>query len=388
MRRSSISSSDKRPLPGGFPWALTATIGVLAAVELGIRSADPEDVIPYDLGATQYESVVCHVDAFAPADVCFVGASRTREGIVIPEVQRACDKALAQPITVANYATAGQRAGRGNAVVTYLIKKGHPRLIVCGASPRILHGWTLGVEEIALFWDIGDWWQRFLAAPDRHISLLPIVIRNEVSKHYLTLKYRRKASVLVRDANRAIAWSDRVSFSVKDVLRGAPSPCPIRGDLTRWQRFQPDRSLLTDPVPEKRVRRFVDRLLINGEYPMPQRNVDLLADTIRLCRENGAEVIFFELPLSDILQEHLPPNLAEKSRAKIQRLCDAHGVRFFTLERLGLTFAEADFVEQSHLNYHGGLRLTRALLERAIIPCLQRLETQIPNGHMGGNGNR
>lgn len=56
-------------MPGDFPWALTATIGVLAVVELGIRSADPAHVIPYDLGATQYESVVCHVDAFGPADV-------------------------------------------------------------------------------------------------------------------------------------------------------------------------------------------------------------------------------------------------------------------------------------------------------------------------------
>ena len=361
---------------------------MLAVVELGIRSADPVHVIPYDLGATQYESVVCHVDAFGPADVCFVGASRTREGIVIPEVQRACDKALTQAVTVANYATAGQRAGRGNAVVKYLIKKGHPRLIACGVSPRILHGWALGVEEIALFWDIGDWWQRFLAAPARHIKLLPIVIRNEVSKHYLTLKYRRKASVLVRDANRAVAWSDRVSFSTGDVLRGAPSPCPIRGDLTRWQRFQPDRSLLTDPVPEKRVRRFVDRLLKDGEYPMPEGNVDLLADTIRLCRENEVEIIFFELPLSDILQEHLPPNLVERCRGKVQRLCDAHGVRFFTLERLGLTFTDADFMEQVHLDYHGALRLTRALLEHAIIPCLQRLEARTSHGEAGGNKNR
>ena len=100
------------------------------------------------------------------------------------------------------------------------------------------------------------------------------------------------------------------------------------------------------------------------------------------------EIIFFELPLTDILQEHLPPNLVEKSRAKIQRLCDAHGVRFFTLERLGLTFTDADFRQQSHLNYHAGLRLTRALLDRAIIPCLKRLETQTPNGHVGGDGNR
>ena len=146
--------------------------------------------------------------------------------------------------------------------------------------------------------------------------------------------------------------------------------------------------MLTEPVSEKRVHRFVDRLLTNGEYPMHQMNVDLLADTIGLCRENDVEIIFFELLLSDILQEHLLPNLVEISRDRVQRLCDAHCVRFFTLERLGLTFTDADFREQSQLNYHGGLRLTRALLDRAIIPCLQRLETQTSDPDVGGNGNR
>lgn len=179
-----------------------------------------------------------------------------------------------------------------------------------------------------------------------------------------------------------------MSFPAEDVLRGAPSPCPTRGDLTRWQRFQLDRSLPIDPVPEKRVRRFIDRLLTDGEYPISQKNVDLLAATVRLCRENGVQVIFFELPVSGILQEHPPPNLAKRSRAEIQGLYDSHGVWFFTLKRPGLTFTDADFREQSHLDYHGALPITRALLERAIIPCLQRLEAQTSGKGVGGNGNR
>lgn len=378
-RPSSTSSSEHCPLPGGVPWACIAAVGALIAVEVAVRLTDASLVIPYSVPPFALEpechAVVDHVDAFGPADICFVGSSRVHQGIVVPEVQQACDEVLSRRVTVANYAISGARAKHGNAIVTYLLKKGRPELILYGVSPRILLGSATRPDaHTALFWSLTDWWSHYRAAPRETVRLLPVVIRHEASKHYLTLRYRRLASTFVNGIIRAMAVAEDKPFLMEDALRRARSSCPMRGEPTQDHELNPDRSLVNHPVPEERLRAFLDRTLQDGQYPMPQAQVDLMDTTIRLCHEHGIRIVLFELPVSDTLFEAFPPHVPGEFRAKIQRVCDANVVPFFTLEKLNLTFTDSDFLEHSHLNYHGALRVTRALIDRVILPAFKANE--------------
>ncbi len=144
----------------------------------------------------------------------------------------------------------------------------------------------------------------------------------------------------------------------------------MRGELTRWQQYYSDRSLVNCPVSSVRVRAYINRLLRDGRYPLSKRAVEHLDSTIKLCREKGVEILFFELPISTILRDHLPPGVVDRAREMIRQVCDANAVHFHTIEGLGLSFTDADFAEQSHLNYKGALKLTRSLAQTAVIPVL------------------
>jgi hypothetical protein len=108
-----------------------------------------------------------------------------------------------------------------------------------------------------------------------------------------------------------------------------------------------------------------------GWFPMPQEQVDFIEDTVRSCRAHGVEIVLFELPISDLLHRRLPPGTHAEFLEKIQRICEADDVPFYTLKRLGLTFPDEEFLEHSHVNYHGALRITKALLDQVIIPRLE-----------------
>jgi hypothetical protein len=349
---------------------------VLLVAEVAVRFADPALVIPYSVPPFALEpecqAVIDHVDAFGPADVCFVGSSRVHQGIVVPEAQETCDGELTESLFVANYAVAGARARHVHAIVSYLLKNGEPRLILYGVSSRIMLGNRVKPDRrVALFWDLDDWWQHHQTSPDGCLGLLPVVIRNAVSKHFLTLRYRRTVPSAIGGIICVMGSTGQLWPSRADLLRGIRSPCPMRGETTYDHLYSRDKSLVTHPVPEDRAQAFLERTLVDGGYPMPQEHVESIAQTIRLCREAGVPIVLFELPIADYLHEHIPPGVVGEFRTRITDLCDCTGVPFFTTDKLGLTFTDADFLEYSHVNYHGASRITRALTEQAIIPTLK-----------------
>jgi hypothetical protein len=349
---------------------------VLVAVEIGFRLADPALAIPYSVPPfapePECQAVIDHVDAFGSADVCFVGSSRVHQGIVVPEAQETCDSEFTESLFVANYSVAGARARHVHAIVSYLLKKGEPRLILYGVSSRIMLGTDVKPDRrVAMFWDLDDWWQHHQASPEGCLDLLPVVTRNAAWKHFLTFRYRRTVPSAIGGIICEMGSTGKLWLSHTDLLRGIRSPCPMRGEPTYEHLYSRDKSLVTHPIPEDRAQAFLDRTLEDGEYPMPQEHVETIAETIRLCQGADLPIILFELPIADYLHQQIPPGVVDEFRERTKHLCDRTGVPFLTLDKLGLTFTDSDFLEYSHVNYHGASRITRAIVDQAMIPALK-----------------
>jgi hypothetical protein len=59
---------------------------------------------------------------------------------------------------------------------------------------------------------------------------------------------------------------------------------------------------------------------------------------------------------------------------RMLRLTEDGSAWFVTQDDLQLSFDDADFAEQSHLNLAGARKLTRAITERVILPELQEIQ--------------
>ena len=57
-------------------------------------------------------------------------------------------------------------------------------------------------------------------------------------------------------------------------------------------------------------------------------------------------------------------------------LAATHDVPIVTLDDQNIDFGDQDFAEYSHLDYRGALRLTRSLLDLAILPQFRKVEIE------------
>jgi hypothetical protein len=225
----------------------------------------------------------------------------------------------------------------------------------------------------AIFWDLGEWWRSFRENRGEAAGVLPVLARDYLSKPSRILKYRRKPAALVDDA--WIAFEQRRDggpvFTAIEVLNGDVTPSPLNGDLTGRQGYDSGQSLVTRPVSEARVRVYVERLLIDGDYVLGDVRVRELEAMVRACQEAGVELIFFELPLSNLLLRNLPGRVYDEFLAKMRSLAHRNSARFVTLDDLQLQFDDSDFAEQSHLNLSGALKFTTTLSDRVLLPVLK-----------------
>lgn len=348
-------------MPNGFPFALAGALAVVLLVEVGFRITPPEYLIPYDLGQRQYDAFRVCVDEYGPGDICILGSSRTRESFVAPLMAECLSTHYGTTTTVRNFGAGNERAHVAATMLDYFLRKGQPKLVVLGITPRIIHGPCAPSEQLAMFWNWSDWWKIFRERPSGAIKYFSVVALTSAGDRLAILKYRHRLTTLAYDAQRAIALRHTAKMSITDVLRGVPSPCPARGELTRWQRFQPGRSLITRPVPDARVKAYADSLLERGEYPLSDDQVTRLADAVVATRRAEVPVVFVELPMSSQLLKFLPENILNRTREKIGTLAVDLHVPFLKLSDLSLSFGPEDFLEQSHLNHHGATLMTNAL---------------------------
>jgi hypothetical protein len=161
---------------------------------------------------------------------------------------------------------------------------------------------------------------------------------------------------------------------VREILDGDVSPSPLNGDLSSGQLYQGEISLLTRPISEERVRNYLEPLLVDGRYPMGEIRMKAMSDLIAACRDAGVQLVFFEIPLSEILMRNLPEGTYDEFLDRMWTLAGEGAAWFVTVDDLQLVFDDSDFAEQSHLNLAGARKLTRALTERVIVPELEEVD--------------
>jgi hypothetical protein len=188
------------------------------------------------------------------------------------------------------------------------------------------------------------------------------VLRNELVHIAFAYRYREEIGAAFETPASEGFW-ERLHRGLTQ--RDTPLS-PMRGELTVWQRTRP---LISRKVSGAHVQRYVESVWKPGAWSMERQERKLEAILAR-CRNAGVPIALFEVPSSPILREHLPADAYPRYHAAVARAAEAHGVRFLSVEDLGLDLTRLHFREQSHLNQHGATKLTRAVAERLVLPAL------------------
>ncbi len=91
---------------------------------------------------------------------------------------------------------------------------------------------------------------------------------------------------------------------------------------------------------------------------------------MRVCRDAEIPLVLFEIPLLQMLKSHLLEDVYPRFMSVTRSMANKYSIPFITLKDLGLEITDEDFREQSHLNYRGAQRLTRALMTKVVTPQL------------------
>ena len=124
------------------------------------------------------------------------------------------------------------------------------------------------------------------------------------------------------------------------------TPVPAGGEMSPWHRRWQQRQAsgdesnrhkqsvaarLTGSRRQKfldRVEAYVNRLLDNGRYPLDEEKVGHARNIIELCRDADVPIVLFEVPLPDVLIEHLPQGTREAFLTTTRQLAREEGVAF------------------------------------------------------------
>lgn len=366
-RPSSTSNSDAAatavaqlppgvPREGGFPWALAMALLIVVVVEIVVRCVEPSRLIPYVSTRLEYEAVRSYVDAYGPADVSFVGDSRTRAGILVTDVAKA--GIAAHGLTVANYGLSAANLPIIDLETRYLLKQPRrPKLIVYGVSPHHLYFTGKEVNKLSLLWDLRDWWHAGGIRNWQTRHALPVVARWYIGRAWRTFEYREWPSLAIGRR----WWGDQ-------------SHCVITGELTLAHQREPNLSIVDRPVTAEWSEWFFrgwrkDRVI-------PPGTTEQLRAMLDACKAAGVDVVMYEMPAAGILKERINP-LYDTYIAATKRVAAEAGVPFLTLADLNLTMTDREFAEYSHLNYPGAQMVTRALIEHVVAPRMAMLTNTV-----------
>ena len=188
-------------------------------------------------------------------------------------------------------------------------------------------------------------------------NVLPDVIRNEIGARYITFGCREVVGNMIAH----LVCGERTP------------PCPIAGRYSESQNRKRQRSLEEKPVTQRRVINYLEKRLEGDQYPMGGRQLDHFRSIIQQCKDNDVTLIVYELPQPMIMEESYPQGTTREFIRMVRDMTREADVPFVRYEsELGLTFTDADFREQSHMNNDGALRLTEALGAQVLTRFLRK----------------
>jgi len=355
-RRSSISSSEKS-FPGpGRPWAVIGAVALVVLVEVVLRLVPDAHLLGYGRGVATYHDIRHTIEQLGPADVSILGTSRGREAVDLPYLRARVADTTGQEITVASYTSPGSHADEMLQVARLLTgDPAPPRLVVYVVSPTMIQDPGVNWPQLDA---LGAYPARFAGRTGQFFTGIfdrwSFQWRQWLDHHYLTFRHR-----------------DRLTFLITSLVRRQAPTSAVQGDLTVWQRYEPELSLASRPVPAFRIQGMADRMLdADGRYHTDPREVQDLATTLALLRDHGVPVVLLDAPLSQPLREAMHPALIADYLDVVRGVARKWGLEVHDVADLGVALTDADFREQSHLNQQGARKVTAALVERFVVPAL------------------
>ena len=339
-----------------LPWALFGAIALMLAFEVALRATGFPRKLPYDLGLAEYNSLAAELNRRDPAEVVFVGSSRTRESIHLPTLEPILSKAVGRKVSVASYALSRARAFDFESVIRRVLRSPHPpKVILCGVSERDLaRGISNAFDTAPVLWNWGDWKYAWDRRGGEAMDALPVVVRNEVGGVWRTLQMREMLRMKLADLG---------SLETPDKTLS-----PIEGGSTVFQKTEHRKSLAEQPRTREYVLKYIKDLHLSP-YPDPEM-IKSLDGMIRSCREKNVQLILYEVPVPTIFRRNLPKGLYEKYLSILQTSADKGGVRFVRVDELPVSLGNYQFREQSHMNLRGARGYSVAIGETVIAQAL------------------
>ena len=350
---SSTSSSNIR---GKLPWALLLALGIFVGLECALRVVPSDKLIPYHLDSLESQAVRHVLQANGPADICIIGSSRTREAISVPFFTNYLAQVFPEPVTLVNYACAGARADLVHTITKYMLNGAKkPKLVLYGITPRQFLSDMERQNLSAYFWDLKEWSSIRAGSTNTLTAYLPQVARNEMGKWSLIVRYRKKAGILL-----------------KTFFTGHPQiSSPLFGQPTEWHHNEPHVSLVNRPLSDERVEWYVKLFLDRaGSYPLTDSKEAHVRAVVQLCKQRNIPIVFFEVPTSPLLKNHLPRDVYPEFRRRMQKIVEEKGVAYLDEAQLNLKLGEKHYLEESHLNEDGAKLLSKGLVDQVVLPFL------------------
>jgi hypothetical protein len=310
--------------------------------------------------------------ALGSADVVVLGSSRTAQAIDCPQLARETSEGIGRPVNASSYALGGAQIAENLPMARHVLRhRPKPRLILYGVAPEQIgpHDIRLDAatgrwvqeptpvnERSAMFWLFSDYLEARRTFGSRIDPYLPIVFRNEVEKHYHTMRAR-----------------GRLMNAIRNVLRGREGS-PILGESLDEEGRT--RSMAAGGYDEQSIREHVEEAhLLEGSYPFSDQRIALFRQLIQMCSEADVGIAFFELPNAEVFERYFPPGTRERFREAFRELSAGTGARLYSLEELGLDFDYDEYRDAVHLNMKGTSRYTAAIAKKITIPLLRQGQT-------------
>jgi hypothetical protein len=346
---------------------------VFLLIEFAIRIVGPNNFIVYEFGEQEFVAARQYMDFYPIGDISFLGSSKDREAINVPQLKQLCMAKLNKSYDIRNYAVSAAKASDIKHIASYMFSKEKaPIFVFYGITPRSLihRDGRYDYIRTQYFWSISDVWREFTSGENWRKTAakkaLPQVIRNHLGKYILSLEFNRYPSVFFNDLLTKYIKGKNVLYR----------SCPMKGELTYWHKYSSRRrNLVSKPYNKRRLERLrtktKKRFVTNGKLIIPDNSLIAIAEMAAMARERHSRLILYESPVSPLLKQYLPSGSYDAFIHKIKRFSKKNNIDFFTLDEINFQSRNQDFQNHSHLGWEGHLRFTKRFFQNILFGVLK-----------------
>jgi len=343
-----------------LPRAWLAALVAIAVLESALRLAVPADEFPVREDIRTSAAFLRVLQADGPAEIAFVGASLTERGVVIPRISKRVNARAGRSVHIANYGHPDAQAEFVEDVVFALMKgEPPPRLVLYGVSPMQLNR-DLRAESTSELWRLEDLPRKF----DQHgmgvLDEVPQVLQNELKLALRMVQLRHDQTAWYRRLVHGRAFP-------KTGLRGG------HYHLTPGSRT----NLIARPPTLKTqgyhtMKRRMQESIVDGRWVYSERLLGHMKGVAKLCRDNGADLVYFEIPFHDTLRTLMADNTYVDFYDVMAEVADETGFPFVRVSQLGVTLTEMHYADGAHLNLEGARAMSAPVTHQLVLPALNR----------------